>query len=729
MKRRLIGGWVVGWTGSDHELLEGGCVVFDGDQVAFVGFPDDPACPSADEDVDLPGRLISPGSINLHCIANIDLQPLRIDVAAVGFPKSRAWFDGTDQVFSDAQFETSARFAVATLLRNGSTTFANVTTMASKRYDDPRSSRSRWRARLRSWARAGTWPTTSRTTAATTTPTARTTWCSTPPRGRAGLARAVALVERIRRDFDDRVQGFLFPYTTETCSDDLLRAARDAAADLGVTLRSHFAQYREEARGLLEREGISPVERMDRLGILGPQTTLTHAIFLRGHPEVGHGDHGRRPGAPRRQRHERGPLPGRLLAPWRGAALLRPLPPRRHQPGARHRHDAPADILGEMRMAATLAKVVDEDPLAPAAPRRVPRGHGRGAVPSGATTSGAWHPATKADVSVFDLRSLQLGVIDCPIKALVHYASGADAEHVFVDGAWVVRDRDVVGDRRRRDPGRGAGRVGRLQGRPGRPRPARRSADGDVPDRVPGPAPMSPPPPLDLAVLGGTVVAGDGRRALDIGSGRPGGRGRRAGHAAARARHRRRPRPARAAGHRRHPLPLPHPRPSGARGLRLRNGRGRRRRRHHHPRDADQHTGLRHARGARRPDGARRGAGARRRRLLRGARRPRPHRGSHEMVAAGAVAFKAMMHAAPPGREASFAGLGDADDRDLYRALEAVAATGKVLAVHAEHQSLIDLFEAREQADERGDPGATRCATRARGRSWPRPPRSRGSAR
>jgi allantoinase len=76
-----------------------------------------------------------------------------------------------------------------------------------------------------------------------------------------------------------------------------------------------------------------------------------------------------------------------------------------------------------------------------------------------------------------------------------------------------------------------------------------------------------------------------------------------------------------------------------------------------------------------------------------------------EMVAAGAVAFKAMMHGAPPGREASFAGLAMPDDRDLYRALEAVAATGKVLAVHAEHQSLIDLFEARERAAASSRPG------------------------
>ena len=68
-----------------------------------------------------------------------------------------------------------------------------------------------------------------------------------------------------------------------------------------------------------------------------------------------------------------------------------------------------------------------------------------------------------------------------------------------------------------------------------------------------------------------------------------------------------------------------------------------------------------------------------------------------EMVDAGAVAFKAMMHAAPPGREASFRGLAIPDDGTLYRALEAVAETGRVLMVHAEHQELIDLFERRER--------------------------------
>ena len=77
-----------------------------------------------------------------------------------------------------------------------------------------------------------------------------------------------------------------------------------------------------------------------------------------------------------------------------------------------------------------------------------------------------------------------------------------------------------------------------------------------------------------------------------------------------------------------------------------------------------------------------------------------------EMAAAGAVAFKVMMHGFPPGRESSFRGLAMTEDRDVYRALELVCDTGLLVAVHAEHQGLIDLFEAREQAAGHADPAA-----------------------
>lgn len=75
-----------------------------------------------------------------------------------------------------------------------------------------------------------------------------------------------------------------------------------------------------------------------------------------------------------------------------------------------------------------------------------------------------------------------------------------------------------------------------------------------------------------------------------------------------------------------------------------------------------------------------------------------------EMADAGALAFKVMMHGYPAGRESSFRGLAMTESRDIYRALEHVSETGRLLAVHCEDQGLIDLFEAREQRAGRASP-------------------------
>lgn len=440
----LRGGHVVAHEEGRHVLLDGGCVVIEGARVAFVGFPDDPACPPADTVLDLPGRLISPGLVNLHCIANLDLQILRIDVNHVGFPKSRAWFDGGHEVLSDEALRVSARFSVANLLRNGSTTFANVTTMASKRFDDPAvEPHALAEAAAALGARAYL--------AHNFQDHSRfddehgvTQTVHDADRGRAGLGKAIALIESLERDHGDRVRGFLFPYTTETCSDELLGSARDAARDLGVTLRSHFAQYPAEATTSIAKRAESPVERMDRLGVLGPSTTLTHAIYLRGHPEVGGGamdddlallaDSGTSVAHCPVVFARRGVVL-RSFDRYRRAGINLGL----------GTDTMPADMPGEMRMAAVLAKVADADPTAGSAADVFHAATVGGADALGRPDLGRLQAGAAADVTVFDMRSLHLGVADCPIKALVHFAAGSDAEHVYVDGVQVVRDGHVLG--------------------------------------------------------------------------------------------------------------------------------------------------------------------------------------------------------------------------------------------------------------------------------------------
>jgi 5-methylthioadenosine/S-adenosylhomocysteine deaminase len=429
MSTMLRGGHVVAHEAGRHVLLDGGCVVLDGPRVAFTGFPDDPACPAADTVLDLPGRLISPGLINLHCIANLDLQILRIDVDHVGFPKRRAWFDGQQQVLSDEAIRVSARFSVANLLRNGSTTFASVTTMASKRFDDPV-------AEPLALAEAADALGARAFVAHNFQDHSRyddergdTHVVHDAERGRAGLARAVALVEALAQAHGDRVRGFLFPYTTATCSDELLRSARDAARELGVTLRSHFAQYPSEARDALERRGESPVERMARLGVLGPATTLTHAIFLRGHPQVGAGALDDDLALLAESGTHVAHCP--VVFARRGVALRSFDRYRRAGVNLGLGTDTmPADMPGEMRMAAVMAKVVEADPCAGSAADVFHAATVGGADALGRADLGRLSEGAAADVVVFDLRPLHLGVADCPIKALVHFCSGGDAEHV-----------------------------------------------------------------------------------------------------------------------------------------------------------------------------------------------------------------------------------------------------------------------------------------------------------
>ena len=65
------------------------------------------------------------------------------------------------------------------------------------------------------------------------------------------------------------------------------------------------------------------------------------------------------------------------------------------------------------------------------------------------------------------------------------------------------------------------------------------------------------------------------------------------------------------------------------------------------------------------------------------------------MVDEGAIGFKIFMTAAVPGREDEFEGLCLPDAPGVYQALQLVAETGLILAVHAENNSLLEWHTAQ----------------------------------
>jgi cytosine/adenosine deaminase-related metal-dependent hydrolase len=65
-----IGGVVVGWSGTSHELVPNGSVLIDGDRIASVGM-DRPKL--ADKIIDASGKIVSPGFVNLHVHSQLNI--------------------------------------------------------------------------------------------------------------------------------------------------------------------------------------------------------------------------------------------------------------------------------------------------------------------------------------------------------------------------------------------------------------------------------------------------------------------------------------------------------------------------------------------------------------------------------------------------------------------------------------------------------------------------------
>ncbi len=134
MRTRINGRWIIGFKEGSHHIIPDGEVVYEGDRIVYVGTDYEG---DVDRTINVTDHLVTPGVVNLHCVANTDLQVFRIDVDSPGFPKSDEFWTSSEEVLDQQQTRHSARYALATALRCGSTTVGAITTMATKRWGPP----------------------------------------------------------------------------------------------------------------------------------------------------------------------------------------------------------------------------------------------------------------------------------------------------------------------------------------------------------------------------------------------------------------------------------------------------------------------------------------------------------------------------------------------------------------------------------------------------------------
>jgi 5-methylthioadenosine/S-adenosylhomocysteine deaminase len=252
------------------------------------------------------------------------------------------------------------------------------------------------------------------------------------------LRESIALLERWNGAADGRLGYALAPRFILSCSERLLREVAELATARGVLIHSHVAEHRGEKDEVRAQLGKDDVDALESFGIAGPHVVLAHGVQLTR--------------AQMRRMAKRGtrvvhcPSANMKLASgiadvvaMREAGLVVAL-------GA---DGAPCnnrlDGFTELRQAALLAKVKREDAAALSAADALSMATIDGARALGIDReTGSLEVGKKADAIVVRIDELHAIPGGDAVSRLVYSATAADVRHVFVDGRWLVRDRELA---------------------------------------------------------------------------------------------------------------------------------------------------------------------------------------------------------------------------------------------------------------------------------------------
>jgi 5-methylthioadenosine/S-adenosylhomocysteine deaminase len=234
------------------------------------------------------------------------------------------------------------------------------------------------------------------------------------------------------------VSPSIFCHAAYTCSPETLKAAKRAANELGVLFQIHMAETQFEADQCRQAHGCSPVQQLEKLGLLDQQTLLVHAVWVdemdidviaQSKAKVIHC-----PESNMKLASGVSPVP-RLIEQGVVVAL--------GTDGCASNNDL--DLFGEMDMAAKLHKVHRLDPAAMGAKTVVRMGTIDGARALGlGDTIGSLEVGKQADLIMIDINQPHLVPMYSPESHLVYAVKGRDVQDVMIAGQWVVQDRRIL---------------------------------------------------------------------------------------------------------------------------------------------------------------------------------------------------------------------------------------------------------------------------------------------
>ncbi len=254
------------------------------------------------------------------------------------------------------------------------------------------------------------------------------------PTGEAAK-RTAAFVEKWHGRLEGRLRAWAMPFSADTCTADLLRAAKRVADEHGTMFTLHHSSGPQARAQYQQRHGRRPTEYLESIGVLGANVNLAHVLGI-DEAEI---DAIARTGT------------AVTMCPVTAAKGGRGVPEHGRMPELLARSvrialgcDSPnnsnhLDIVRTVNMAALQYKDARQDMRQVPAETALELGTRLGAQALGLGDElGSIEPGKKADLVLFDTQRPEWQALWNPINNLVYNADGRSVHTVIVDGRVVV---------------------------------------------------------------------------------------------------------------------------------------------------------------------------------------------------------------------------------------------------------------------------------------------------
>jgi len=412
----LISGGTVVTMDASRAILEDGAVAVKGDTIVAVGPRSDlEARYAAKQTIDARGGLVLPGFINGHTHVPMTLFRGLHDDVTINDWLYKYIFSAEAKNVNEEFVRWGTRLAAAEQIRGGVTTFADMYYFEDAVAEE--------------------------TKAAGMRGVLGETFIDFPAPDNKNQAEMLAYTEKFLKKWqgDPLIHAAAAPHSIYTCSQKTLQDSAALARKYHAPILIHTSEMKKEWEDSEKTNGMSPVQYLDKIGILGPDVVSAHCIFVDAADE--------KTLAQKQVGCVHNPSSNMMIAS--GVSPVADM--RAAGVAVGLGTDGPAgsnndlDLMEEIDLAAKLAKISKMDPLALNAKAVVEMATIDGARALHMDKEiGSLETGKKADVILIGLDEPN-AVPMYDIYAQVAYAlKGSDVQTVVIGGRMVMRDRKLL---------------------------------------------------------------------------------------------------------------------------------------------------------------------------------------------------------------------------------------------------------------------------------------------